>query len=358
MPELPQSNYQVLANEFAEGVKIRMNWAVPGAYEGPEAVRMAEWFAYAAQSRRGPFFDALITAGLASQFQWEYTPTRGPGQMSLTITPYPNRVSECLAAVSQGLYRMGNEKELWEGLAEGIEVSRKGQWARWQDVMDELLYFMGRAWSSGNLEEALEGERETKAEDLMGYVEAYFYGKPHVAGLLANSKAVRQYDLEAKFQPVIRQVVVAETPVPTEETPVETPVVEEPLPLVSDAEFEWLSALRIYFESSSFQPDSISLGALRQVRDILYKDPSIRLHVNGYADGQGDGVYNYQLSIQRAESVQRIMVEQHGIKPERVVVKGWGEAFAEYPDDTPEHMALNRRVTFTRIKEEGDRNAL
>lgn len=356
MPDLPQSKYEVHTNEFAKTPKIRMSWAVPGAYEGPDAIRWAEWFTYAAQSRQGPFFDKLIRAGHASQFQWEYTPTRGPGQVNLTIAPFPEHIKECLVAVSEGLQALAETPAVWATISENINLNRTGQWAQWMDEPEELLYFVGRAWSSGVLEQALEVRGAVPEQEMMDYVSAYFSRQAHVAGLLVNSEYARLLGAEAIFKPVDPQIVSVAV---VEDDPVVEPIVEpEPPKGISQADRDWLTALRVYFESSSFNPDSISLKGIGRVADIMRQNEDLRLHVNGYADGQGDGVYNYQLSIQRAESVKLVLEQLHGVSGERLVVKGWGEAFAEYPDDTPEHMALNRRVTFTLIEEKGDDDAL
>ena len=133
--------------------------------------------------------------------------------------------------------------------------------------------------------------------------------------------------------------------------PVDTVVVPE-----DTLDISWLPGIKIYFKPSSFDPDSLSLVGLERVSDLLGEVDTLRLFVNGYADGQGDGVYNYQLSIQRSESVKSVMEFRFGIASDRLIVRGYGEAFAEYPDDTPEHRALNRRVTFELVPPNYDPN--
>lgn len=356
MPRLPQPRYEVFTNELAEQPKVRMTWAIPGAYQGSDAVRLAEWFLLAAQSKAGPFYRRLVASGLAQDLEWSYTPTRGPGQLSLSFLPNAQHIRDCLVAVGEGLGEMAGSEAFWRDIEKGLVQGRRLLQARHTDDAGELLYFTGRAWASGVLEESLEGERVLSVPDLVAFCKEYLWRRPHVAGLLINTRMGRSLDLEREFRPVepLPAVVVVEEPVlaTVDSSAAALTPAELDESAWSEDERAWLADLRIYFNSSSFDPDSASLRGLQRVAKLLGLDPEARLFVNGYADGQGDGVYNYQLSIQRAESVKRVLESRHGIAPDRLLVKGWGEAFAEYPDDSPRHMALNRRVTFTLVKED------
>ena len=52
---------------------------------------------------------------------------------------------------------------------------------------------------------------------------------------------------------------------------------------------------------------------------------------------------NLELSLARAYAVSEYLVEK-GIRPERIIVSGRGEHQPIFPNDTPEHRALNGRV--------------
>ena len=52
---------------------------------------------------------------------------------------------------------------------------------------------------------------------------------------------------------------------------------------------------------------------------------------------------NWELSLARAMSVARYMINA-GLAPERFIVSGQGEFAPLFPNDTPEHQALNARV--------------
>ena len=66
--------------------------------------------------------------------------------------------------------------------------------------------------------------------------------------------------------------------------------------------------------------------------------------VEGHTDAYGSGRYNEKLSRLRAEAVKNYLVQRHGIRSARLLVKGMGEASPLNPADpfAPE----NRRVQF------------
>lgn len=59
---------------------------------------------------------------------------------------------------------------------------------------------------------------------------------------------------------------------------------------------------------------------------------------------------NFELSSARAFSVIEYFIKAHNISPERLSALGKGEYSPIYPNDTPYHKALNRRIEITIIK--------
>lgn len=98
------------------------------------------------------------------------------------------------------------------------------------------------------------------------------------------------------------------------------------------------------FDRSAIKPEaSAKLGRLGKV---LRDNPRIQLDVVGHTDNRGSERYNMALGQQRAESVQRYLVEQEGIAAERLEVKSMGESAPVASNDTAEGQTENRRVEF------------
>ena len=82
---------------------------------------------------------------------------------------------------------------------------------------------------------------------------------------------------------------------------------------------------------------------VRKLADALVQNPKRTVLVEGFADSTGSTAHNQELSERRANSV-RAALTQMGVAPERVAMRGYGEAFPVAPNDTVSNRALNRRV--------------
>ena len=91
-------------------------------------------------------------------------------------------------------------------------------------------------------------------------------------------------------------------------------------------------------------PESTPL--LLEIADVLIKNPRIkRVEVQGHTDNTGTPEHNQDLSDRRAGSVRNWLV-QHGVSPDRLVAKGYGQSKPLVPNVTTANKAKNRRVQF------------
>jgi OOP family OmpA-OmpF porin len=113
-----------------------------------------------------------------------------------------------------------------------------------------------------------------------------------------------------------------------------------------DARGCWVIAnLHFDTDSSTIHPDDAELLQSRGVA-ILEANPDLRVRIDGHTDSRGSDAYNQQLSERRAQAVHKFFVDR-GIDPGRLETRGFGESQPAVANDTPEHMAENRRVEFT-----------
>lgn len=100
----------------------------------------------------------------------------------------------------------------------------------------------------------------------------------------------------------------------------------------------------VFFDTgdATLKPQSIS--ELQHVYELLYKNPSLKVQINGHTDNTGDAAANKVLSLQRAESVVHYLIEK-GIHKARLTAVGYGE---ERPlvsnDDEADGREINRRT--------------
>lgn len=95
------------------------------------------------------------------------------------------------------------------------------------------------------------------------------------------------------------------------------------------------------FDSSTLRPNSGPV--LNQAAELLKENPEVMVSVDGFTDSVGTAAYNQALSVRRAESVYRYLVNR-GVDPERLRVQGFGLTNPVASNETEAGRAQNRRV--------------
>ncbi|HLT07929.1 MAG TPA: OmpA family protein [Cyclobacteriaceae bacterium] len=95
------------------------------------------------------------------------------------------------------------------------------------------------------------------------------------------------------------------------------------------------------FDQTELKPESQS--SLKRLYNFLTENPKLSIMITGHTDNVGNAAYNQNLSLRRAESVQAFLEEQ-GIAPDRLQVKGMGDQQSLKPNDSEENRAFNRRI--------------
>lgn len=78
---------------------------------------------------------------------------------------------------------------------------------------------------------------------------------------------------------------------------------------------------------------------------VLNSYPDTNIEIQGHTDSKGSAVYNQNLSEQRARTVSTYLTGA-GINNDRLAMKGFGEAYPKYENDTDAGRTENRRVEF------------
>ncbi|MGH7822132.1 MAG: OmpA family protein [Candidatus Binatia bacterium] len=101
----------------------------------------------------------------------------------------------------------------------------------------------------------------------------------------------------------------------------------------------------IQFEEAGSTLLPQSHAVLDQVASILREQPELRIRIIGHTDDVGDANANMKLSMDRAESVKRYLVDK-GVSGSRLEATGRGEFEPIAPNETEDGRAANRRVEF------------
>lgn len=119
------------------------------------------------------------------------------------------------------------------------------------------------------------------------------------------------------------------------------------LVVVTDCEVKITQQIHFEYNKDKIRPESFPV--LDAVVEVLQKNGSIKLEVQGHTDDRGSAKYNKDLSNRRAGSVMKYLVS-HGIPAERLTSAGYGLERPLVPNTSDTNRALNRRVQFVRTE--------
>ncbi|RYY13309.1 MAG: OmpA family protein, partial [Chitinophagaceae bacterium] len=89
-----------------------------------------------------------------------------------------------------------------------------------------------------------------------------------------------------------------------------------------------------------------SAGVLKEMADILTKNPDLNILIIGHTDSDGNDVANLELSRKRSAAVKAALTESFNITGARIKTEGKGESLPAGDNKTKEGKAANRRVEF------------
>lgn len=103
---------------------------------------------------------------------------------------------------------------------------------------------------------------------------------------------------------------------------------------------------RVFFDTAESRIRPEARPVINLVAESLrLEPPDVAVFVAGHTDSRGSEDYNYNLSVDRANSVAKAL-SNRGIGRTAIWRIGFGEAVPLRRNETPEAMAMNRRVEF------------
>ena len=106
---------------------------------------------------------------------------------------------------------------------------------------------------------------------------------------------------------------------------------------------------KLLFKSGSFDIEPTGAAAVRELANVLAQNPDINVMVEGHTDnvpyrGSGNLQDNLDLSVKRATTVTRLLLQNKGIDPVRITSSGRGEWLPLEVADHAEARQRNRRT--------------
>ena len=136
---------------------------------------------------------------------------------------------------------------------------------------------------------------------------------------------------------------VTPTPEPEEEKPSQ-PKIRVLTELYGDLKVGQVVTIRnLYFRENSFDIDSKYFPVLDELYGFLKQNKNVRIEIGGHTNGLCEDIFCQQLSLSRAQSVTKYLVDK-GIDSRRIVAKGYGKSHLIASDNTPYGRQKNQRV--------------
>ncbi|MBN2864006.1 MAG: OmpA family protein, partial [Bacteroidales bacterium] len=107
---------------------------------------------------------------------------------------------------------------------------------------------------------------------------------------------------------------------------------------------------KLLFKTASWDIDANGRNALRQLAGVLERNPDIQVTIEGHTDnvpykpGNSQLDDNWDLSVKRATSVIRVLLQGSKIDPKRLTAAGRSEYLPVDPGNTPDARQKNRRT--------------
>lgn len=95
------------------------------------------------------------------------------------------------------------------------------------------------------------------------------------------------------------------------------------------------------FDSANLKPGGLRVA--ERLAEFLKKYGERNILIEGFTDSVGPDIYNLRLSERRANAVRMALLDR-GIVPQRIELKGYGEAFPVANNQTESGRQQNRRV--------------
>ena len=106
-----------------------------------------------------------------------------------------------------------------------------------------------------------------------------------------------------------------------------------------------LSTRRVRFESGSDVLTPESAEVLDTIATVFIDQPEVSISIEGHTDSVGDASANIALSLARATSVRKYLIER-GVSAFRLQARGFGEQVPIADNETLQGRATNRRIEF------------
>jgi len=200
---LVKEDYFIVVSELSKSPYITIDWQGPDTRNDVPSTYAADVFSYIVNQKSSKLSTALVQSGLAFSVNINYLTLKHVGPISLTITPNPLKIRECMDEVKRQISLMDNDDYFTDGQIETAKRMLEINQVREEDITSDYVNTLSFWWASASLNYFLNYNdrlKKVSRADLKAYVSKYIKGKPYCAGLLISPDLKDQTKAETFFK--------------------------------------------------------------------------------------------------------------------------------------------------------------
>lgn len=199
---LHKSDYFIVDSKLSRAPVILINWQGPDTRHDLHSTYAADVFSYILNQNSSTIKKALIQSGLALNVNINYLTLKHVGPITLTVTPNPAKVRECMEEIKKQISLMDNDDYLTN---EQIETAKRKLGItkiREEEITTDYVRTLSFWWASASIDYFItynDNLKKISRADLQAYVNKYIKNRPYCAGLLINPELKAQINAESFF---------------------------------------------------------------------------------------------------------------------------------------------------------------
>ncbi len=188
---LQKTDYFIVTDENAKVPAINITWIGPNTRDDISATYAADIFSKILNQHSSKLSKALLDSGLATGMNFGYLTQKYGGTITMSISPNPDKIKECLAAVKKQIAMFDEDDYFTDQQLATAKRQKEISQIRQKEVTPAYVHMLSFWWCSASLQyyfTYLDNLKKVTRTDIQHYVRKYITGKPYCAGLLINSE--------------------------------------------------------------------------------------------------------------------------------------------------------------------------
>jgi len=211
-PPLEESAYLVREDDV-EVPSVELRWQGPSVDEDPEATYAADVLSFILSQPSSKFQKALVESNIALNADLSYYTLSHTGPISASMQVRPDNIRKSIRVLLEELQKLENPDYFTDQQLENAKTILEARDIYGREKTSRFAHTVSFWWAVddvGYYSNYIDNLHAVTREDISNYVSEYILGRPHVLGVLLNSKANEKLGLTKEELAGISEEVAAD----------------------------------------------------------------------------------------------------------------------------------------------------